>query len=70
MIFVVLLSLALILLSVLLLGIKVFFTKNGRFPNTHIGSSKEFREKGIHCAKTQDLQERNRKNLFDYLSGL
>ena len=65
MIYVVLLSLVLVVLSVLLLGIKVFFTKDGRFPETHVGNNKALREKGIHCAKTQDLQERNKKNLFD-----
>jgi len=65
MLFIVFLSLALILLSVLLLGIKVFFTKNGRFPDTHVGNNKELRKRGIHCAKTQDAQERSRKNVFD-----
>ena len=65
MIYIVLLSFALVLLSVLLLGVKVFFVKNGHFPNTHVGNNKELQKKGIHCAKTQDVQERNRKNLFD-----
>jgi hypothetical protein len=64
MLFIVFLSLVLILFSVLLLGIRVFFTKNGRFPNTHIGDNKELRKRGIHCARTQDAQERNRENIF------
>jgi hypothetical protein len=62
---VILLSFILILLSFLLLGIRVFFTKKGKFPETHIGASKALRDKGIHCAQTQDLQERNKKNIFD-----
>lgn len=65
MIYVIVLSLALVLLSVLLLGIRVFFTKNGRFPDTHVGNNKGLRKKGIHCVNTQDMQERNKKNLFD-----
>lgn len=65
MIYVILLSLGLVLLSVLLLGIRVFFVKNGRFPDTHVGNNKTLREKGIYCATTQDRQEQNKKNLFD-----
>jgi len=49
-----LISLALVSLVVLLLGIRVFFVKDGKFPNTHIGSNKAMRERGITCAKTQD----------------
>lgn len=54
----ILLSLAIVALAMILLGIKVFFTKNGEFPNTHIEGNKALREKGIHCIKTQDRQAR------------
>lgn len=65
--YIILLSVILVLLSVLLLGIKLLLTKNGRFPNSHVGNNPALRKKGIHCAKTQDLEEQNRKNLFDLL---
>ncbi|MDR1543955.1 MAG: hypothetical protein LBS50_06030 [Prevotellaceae bacterium] len=32
-----------------MLGIKVFFTKNGKFPNTHISANKELKKRGITC---------------------
>lgn len=48
--------LALVAISFLLLGIKVFFTKGGRFPNTHIGASKAMKERGINCAQSQDRE--------------
>lgn len=66
MVYVILVSVVLILFSILLLGVRVFFTKDGRFPNTHVGGNKALRERGIHCAKTQDLEEQNKKNLFDF----
>ncbi len=33
-------TIIIVLIAILLLGIRVFFTKNGKFPNTHIGNSK------------------------------
>ena len=50
-----LVSLVLVFIVVLLLGIRVFFTKSGKFPNTHIGGNKAMRERGITCAKSQDV---------------
>ena len=40
-----LLGIAVLFMAILLMGIKVFFTKNGEFPNTHIGGSKAMRER-------------------------
>jgi len=45
-------------LCVLLLGIRIFFVKNGKFPNTHIEGNKLLKDKGIHCANAQDRIER------------
>ena len=50
-----LVTLAILLIAVLLMGIRVFFTKSGKFPNTHIGKNKAMKERGITCAKSQDL---------------
>ncbi|MDE7459088.1 MAG: hypothetical protein K2M77_09520 [Muribaculaceae bacterium] len=46
----VLLSIAIIGLSVVLLGVKVLFVKGGRFPSGHVGHSAALRRKGISCA--------------------
>ena len=50
-----LLTLAIVGLAVLLLGVKVFFVKGGRFPNTHIDDNPEMRKRGITCAKDKDF---------------
>lgn len=52
----------------LLLGIRIFFVKGGEFPNLHIGGSKALKEKGVHCATTQDRldQKTGRENRFDF----
>lgn len=56
-----LVCLGLLLPAVLLMGFKVFFTKEGKFPNTHVEGSKALRDKGITCARSQDRAAR--KNL-------
>ena len=53
-----LLTLILVLAAVLLLGIRVFFVKGGRFPNFHIDGNKALHRKGIHCASRMDADER------------
>lgn len=50
-----------VLLAVLLLGIRVFFTKRGKFPNIHIGQNKAMRKKGIGCVTSQDKEARQQK---------
>jgi len=54
----------LLIIAILLLGIRIFFVKNGKFPNTHIGSDKAMREKGIGCATSQDREaQKNTKRM-------
>ncbi len=60
---VLLLTLAIVLVAVVLLGVRVFFVKGGRFPNTHIDGNAALRKKGIHCAAHQDAEAR-RHNSF------
>ncbi len=50
---VLLLSIMLVALAVVLLGIRVFFVKGGKFPSTHIHSSETMRKRGIGCAAKQ-----------------
>ncbi len=65
MLYILLLSLFLVALSILLLGFRIFFNKNGKFPNSHIGNNEQLKEKGITCMNSQDLQEQNKKNIFE-----
>ena len=46
-------SAVLLLIGVLLLGYRVFFVKDGEFPNIHIGGNKALQDKGISCATSQ-----------------
>lgn len=51
-----LLIMALVGLAVILLSIRVIVKKNGRFSSQHISQNKRMRERGIHCAVTQDRE--------------
>lgn len=47
---VILSAILLIGLAVLLLGVKVFFVKGGKFPSGHAHDNSELRRKGVGCA--------------------
>lgn len=49
-----LLSIVIIALCVLLLGVKVFFVRGGKFPSGHVHSSPALRRRGISCASGHD----------------
>ncbi|MDE5661690.1 MAG: hypothetical protein K2F91_09655 [Muribaculaceae bacterium] len=51
---IVILSIAIVLVCVLLLGVRVLFVKGGKFPDGHIGHSGEMRRRGIRCAHDSD----------------
>ncbi len=46
--------LVLVAIALALLSIRVLFKKNGRFSSQHIGQSRAMKQRGIHCAQTQD----------------
>lgn len=50
----------LLLTAVLLMAFRPLFTKNGKFPNIHIGGNKAMRDRGITCATSQDREARNK----------
>lgn len=52
----------LLFIAILLMGVRVFFTKSGEFPSLHIGDSKPLQERGIHCATSQDLEMNKRES--------
>ncbi|MEA3447946.1 MAG: hypothetical protein U9Q98_05790 [Bacteroidota bacterium] len=41
-------------LSVVGLGVQVFFSKKKRFPSTHIGANKNMRKLGIKCVGEEE----------------
>ncbi|MEA3505524.1 MAG: hypothetical protein U9R32_10085 [Bacteroidota bacterium] len=53
-----LLTLVLVFIAVLLMGIKVLFFKNQKFPETQIGHNKVMKKRKIYCPKTLDAIER------------
>ncbi len=63
MIYAIIISAILLGIGVLLLGLRIFFVKDGKFPNIHIGGNKALSDKGINCATTQDRQAQKTKRL-------
>lgn len=41
------------------MGYRIFFIKDGQFPNIHIGGNKGLKDQGVHCATTQDRMAQN-----------
>ena len=56
----ILITLLIVAISLILLGVKVFFTKGGNFPNGHVSGNKALRQKGIRCAQSQDREAQNK----------
>lgn len=56
----ILITLLIVAISLLLLGMKVFFTRGGKFPNGHVSGNERFRKKGIGCAQSQDREARKK----------
>lgn len=54
----ILITLLIVAICVVLLGVKVFFVKGGRFPNGHVSGNKAMRERGIGCIQSQDREAR------------
>ncbi len=50
---IVLLSVGLLTVCVLLLGVRIFFVKGGKFPSSHIHDNPELRKKGLGCASDE-----------------
>ena len=56
----ILIAIAFLGVAILLLGVKIFFTKDGKFPNGHVSGNKEMRKRGVTCAQSQDRAERRK----------
>lgn len=53
------LLLAVVIMSIVVLAMatQILLKKGGKFPNTHIGSNKFLKERGVTCAQTFDKIE-------------
>lgn len=56
----VLITLLIVAICVVLLGVKVFFVKGGKFPNGHVSGNKAMRDRGIGCVQSQDREARKK----------
>ncbi len=61
----IIICIGILLVCFVFLAITMLIKKNGRFPNTHVSGNKALRDRGIHCAQTQDWEDRTRKGLYD-----
>lgn len=52
------LSLLFVAFAMLLLCVRIIFKKDGKFSSQHISENRRMRDKGIHCAATQDREAR------------
>lgn len=53
-------SVIILLVAVLFMAFRPLFTKNGKFPNIHIGGNKALKDRGINCATSQDREAQDR----------
>jgi hypothetical protein len=60
-----LITIGILSVCIALLSIRLLVKKEGEFPSTHVDASPAMRERGIHCVRTQDYMERQRKKLSD-----
>ena len=56
---------AILIPVILLMGMRAFFTKKGKFRMGHVSESAAMRERGIHCVQAQDYEERHKKTLYN-----
>ena len=56
-----LLVIAALLLAMVLLCVRIILKKDGKFSSQHISENKRMRKDGIHCATSQDREQRRGK---------
>ena len=57
-------TLLIIAISLLLLGVRVLFKKDGEFQSQHISDNAYLKEQGIHCVIDQDKEARTRNKAY------
>ena len=56
-----LIAVGILLIAIVLLAVKILFTKKGKFPSLHINENVALRKNGIKCAHSQDKLEQKKK---------
>ena len=56
----ILITLLIVAICIALLGIRIWFVKGGKFPNTHVSGNKTLRKKGVGCVQSQDREARKK----------
>ncbi|MDO4779435.1 MAG: hypothetical protein Q3992_00235 [Bacteroides sp.] len=52
----VIITLLIVAISLILLGVNIFFIKGKKFPNGHVSGNKYLRDKGVGCVQSQDRE--------------
>lgn len=60
----ILIAVLIVALCVVLLGVRIFFVKGGKFPNSHVSGSKALRKRGIGCVQSQDREAQRKPRFF------
>lgn len=53
--------------GILIMGYRIFFSKEGTFPNIHIGGNPGLKKQGISCVTTQDREAQKSKNIANQM---
>ena len=61
----ILITLLIVAICIVLLGVKVFFVKGGRFPNGHVSGNKAMRDRGINYEEIKLPHERSGSSRTD-----
>ena len=65
----ILISIVILVISLLLLGVKMIFTKGGEFPNTHVSGNPKMQEDGVSCAQSQDRAARGPSRYEEFIEA-
>lgn len=49
--------------GMVLMSVTILLKKNGRFPNTHVGSNPAMRKNKVGCIQSQDFQARRENRM-------
>jgi len=52
-------SVVIVALSIVGLGVSIFFKKNGKFPETGVGHNPEMKNLGLSCARSDEIKKHN-----------
>ncbi|NLX80409.1 MAG: hypothetical protein GXZ03_02450 [Proteiniphilum sp.] len=63
----ILVAIAVLAIGIMLMGVRIFFTKKGRFPSLHISDSQPMKDRGVTCATSQDKEALKRESIVKKL---